>query len=123
MRKVNIGTSKYTEVFAIDELEFNANHKYHVNSKEKETIGSEFHYPNFADIRFQKGPIKENKVNGCHHEDLIAIVIDRLQSFQQTGYKCRENAVAITKLEEAMMWLDKRTQDRLNRGVEGTHNK
>ena len=51
------------------------------------------------------------------NEDLIAMVIDRLQSFQESEYKCRENAVAITKLEEALMWLRKRTQDREDRGV------
>jgi len=55
------------------------------------------------------------------NEDLIAMVIDRLQSFQESEYKCRESAVAITKLEEALMWLRKRTQDREDLGVEGTH--
>jgi len=114
MRKVEIGTSNYTEVFATDEPEFNANHEYSINTvleKAKNCV---------AKITFQKGPIKENGVNGCHHEDLIAIVIDRLQSFQRSDFKCRENAVAITKLEEALMWLNKRTADRVSREVEGT---
>jgi len=53
-------------------------------------------------------------------EDLIAIVIDRLQCFQEGAYKCRENAIAITKLEEALLWLRKRTMDREKRNVEGT---
>ena len=43
-----------------------------------------------------------------------------LQSFQESEYKCRENAIAITKLEEALMWLNKRTQDRIKRKVAGT---
>ncbi|MCK5607171.1 hypothetical protein KAR91_35130 [Candidatus Pacearchaeota archaeon] len=64
--------------------------------------------------------MKEHGVNGCHHEDLIAIVIDRLKSFQQGVFICRENALAITKLEEAVHWLRHRTNDRINRGVEGT---
>ena len=34
-----------------------------------------------ASICFQNGPIKENGVNGCQNEDLIAVVIDRLQQF------------------------------------------
>jgi hypothetical protein len=49
------------------------------------------------------------------------MVIDRLNGFQSTDFKCRENAIAITKLEEALMWLRKRTQDREIRGVEGSH--
>jgi len=121
MRKVNIGTSKYTKVFAIDEPEFSANHEYLIEGK----LVDEKDCPTcvFAKISFQKGPIKESGENGCHNEDLIAIVIDRLQSLNQGDFKCRENSVAITKLEESLMWLNKRTQDRLDRGVEGTHNK
>jgi hypothetical protein len=74
-------------------------------------------------IRFQDGPIKENGVNGARIEDFIGIMIDRLNQFQNSEFRCRENACAITKLEEALMWLNKRTQDRKLRGVEGTSNK
>lgn len=120
MRKVEIGSSKYTEVLAMDEPEFNSNHVYRVRNVKKEIFGRESMHPVHVEVRFQKGPVKEKGVNGCHQEDLIAIVIDRLQSFQKSDYSCKENAMAITKLEEAMMWLNKRTQDRINRGVEGT---
>jgi len=71
-------------------------------------------------IRFQNGPIAENGVNGVTQEALLAIVIDRLRSFQAGPYSCRENALALTKCEEALMWLQKRTRDRMRRGVEGT---
>lgn len=73
-----------------------------------------------SSIHFQNGPVKEVGVNGIKEEDLIVILIDRLQSFQQGPYSTRENAVAITKLEEALMWLNKRTADRELRSVEGT---
>lgn len=113
MRKLEIGTEKYTQVFAVDEKEFNANHEYLVGETNIE--GS-----NLTFVKFQKGPIKENGVNGCCNEDLIAMVIDRLQSFQESPYKCRENALVITKLEEALQWLNWRTHGREKRGVEGT---
>lgn len=71
------------------------------------------------DIGFQQGGIKENGVNGVQSEHLIAIVLDRLRSFQKGPFPCRENALAITKLEEAQMWLHSRTVERLRRGVEG----
>ena len=35
-------------------------------------------------------------------------------------FPCRENAMAITKLDEALMWLEARTKNRITRGVEGT---
>lgn len=74
-------------------------------------------------INFQNGPILEAGINGVSGEALVAVVIDRLRSFQAGPFACRDNAVAITKLEEAMMWLQKRTRDRLSRGVEGTNQK
>lgn len=49
------------------------------------------------------------------------MVIRRLQGFQDSPFSCRENAMAITKLEEALLWLRKRTMGRENRGVVGTN--
>lgn len=74
-----------------------------------------------AEIHFQQGPIKEVGVEGINNEDVLLMVLTRLQGFQQTKFACRENAMAITKLEEAVMWLRKRTLDRDGRGVLGTH--
>jgi hypothetical protein len=71
-------------------------------------------------INFQEGPIAESGVNGISNEALLAVVIDRMQGFQGGDYKCRENAIALTHLEDAMHWLQHRTRARLARGVEGT---
>lgn len=72
-------------------------------------------------VLFQNGPINEVGVNGVTHEALLEILIDRLKGFQSGQYACRENAVALTHLETAKLWLAKRTLDRMARGVEGTH--
>lgn len=74
-------------------------------------------------VLFQNGPILEADVNGISNEALLAIVEDRLLGFQSGQFACRENAIALTKLQEAMMWLQKRTRDRVARGVEGTNQK
>ena len=74
-------------------------------------------------ISFQNGPISEAGVNGVSNEALLAIVIDRLEGFQRGQYSCRENALALTKLQEAMHWLHHRTRERMARGVEGTMQK
>lgn len=76
-----------------------------------------------ARIQFQNGPVKEAGINGISNEALLAIVEDRLIGFQSGEFSCRENAVALTKLQESMMWLQKRTRDRVARGVEGTSQK
>lgn len=72
---------------------------------------------------FQNGPVKVAGVNGITDEALYAVLIDRLRAFQSGKYACRENALALTNLEQALMWLHKRTLDRERRGVEGTHAK
>lgn len=77
----------------------------------------------FCYIAFQNGPVKEFGINGISNESLLAIVEDRLLGFQAGEFACRENAIALTKIQEAMMWLQKRTLDRLRRGVEGTNQK
>lgn len=76
-----------------------------------------------ATILFQNGAVKEGGFNGISNEALLAVVIDRLQCFQKGMFSCRENALALTKLEEAMHWLHHRTRERMQRGVEGTHTK
>lgn len=114
MKKVDIGSSRYTEVLVLDEVGAGgACHEYSISTvTEPSTV--------VGRVSFQNGPIKENGVNGCHQEDLLAIVLHRLQSFQAGAYSCRENAIAITKIEEAMHWLNHRTAQRVARGVEGT---
>ncbi len=72
-------------------------------------------------ILFQNGPIPEVGVNGLTHEALLAIVADRLRSFQKGPFACKANACALTHIEEAQHWLQQRTLERMRRGVEGTH--
>ena len=120
--KNDLLTSKYTKVFCEPESEqkFNAPHHFKVyDSSKLNQIDPEIEL--LAEINFQEGPIKENGVNGVCNEDLIVMVITRLESFQKTPYACKENEMAITKLEESLLWLRKRTIGRENRNVEGTN--
>lgn len=116
---VQVGWQRYTTVFATDAPHpvNKANHKYDVIASSCESGQESL----LGQVQFQDGPIKEAGVNGVMNEDLLAMVIHRLQAFQESPYKCRENAIALTKLEEALLWLNKRTLDRERRGVEGTH--
>lgn len=77
------------------------------------------------DIRWQDGPLGRGDLrkepNGAFVEGVIAAALGRIQFYQAGRFACRENALAITKLEEALLWLGARTQLREARGVEGTH--
>lgn len=101
----------------------NACHNYQIETNETEPAKASMLANATCRIRFQNGPIQEAGVNGISNEALLAVVEHRLQGFQSGEYACRENALALTKLQEAMMWLHKRTRDRLARGVEGTNEK
>ena len=60
--------------------------------------------------------------DGTTNEEVLEVLIDRL-SYLQSKFPCRENAIVITKLEESLMWLNKRTADRIKRNVEGKNEK
>lgn len=90
-----------------------ANHEYEIGY-ETQKMGDVL-----CKLSFQSGGIAEVGVNGVTQEALLAVCIDRLRSFQKGPYSCRENAIALTKLEEGLHWLQQRTLDRMRRGVEG----
>lgn len=75
-------------------------------------------------IKFQKGPRNDpDAQHGVTDQDLLEIVRDRLTAFQKGDLPSRETACALTHVEEALMWLAKRAEDRAERGVLGTYNK
>jgi hypothetical protein len=104
-----------------------ANHRYVVggfdlsSNPSLDPDGLETESPRQVVIQFQNGPINEAGVNGLTHEVLLAIVADRLRSFQAGPFACKANACALTHIEEAQHWLQQRTVERMRRGVEGTH--
>lgn len=113
--KVGNGAADVLDINVIDEPGAGgAHHAYMVMWGTKDASA-----PASCRIDFQNGPIKEAGVNGVTQEALLAIVIDRLRSFQAGPFSCRDNAVALTHCEEALMWLHRRTRDRIQRGVEG----
>ena len=78
----------------------------------------------YLEIDFQKGPRCEpNSTPGVMNEDLLEIVRHRLQCFQKGDFATRENACALTHIEEALFWLNKRVEDRIERKVFGTYEK
>jgi hypothetical protein len=73
------------------------------------------------DINWQDGIIGDNGQNGAFVEDVLEAVRQRIMFFNSTKFRCRENSLAITKIEEALQWLDWRTRQRLLQDVENTY--
>ena len=64
------------------------------------------------------GGVLQTLHDGTTNEEVLRMLIDRM-TYLQKKCACRENAIVITKLEESLMWMEKRTADRRGRGVEG----
>lgn len=71
------------------------------------------------EIRWQDGPVGDGEPSGAFVEGVINAVIDRLEFFQHSGFRCDANAAAIQNLLAARYELQSRTADRRRRGVEG----
>jgi KaiC/GvpD/RAD55 family RecA-like ATPase len=61
-----------------------------------------------------------SETNGVTNEEVLEVLIHRLRRLNEK-IPCKENEIVITKLEECQFWLNKRTEDRFERKVEGTH--
>lgn len=59
-------------------------------------------------------------MDGTTNEEVLKVLIHRMGCLS-AKFPSRENSIATTNLEQALMWLEKRTRDRLARGVEGKH--
>ena len=126
MPKIDIGTTRFTEVYCDDTPGVGgACHVYHVRMVNTvpppDNVLTEIPATVFASASFQEGPVGEAGVNGCHNEDLLAIVMHRLQGFQSGKYACYENGEALACIQAAMNFLANRTMERQARGVDGTH--
>jgi hypothetical protein len=101
-----------TAVYHESTYQFGAPHTWEVVSAESKELLQRVH--------FQEGPIKEHGLNGLQTNDLLLIAKTTLEYFQNSEFKSRENALAITHIEEALHWLNYRTAQRVARQVEGT---
>lgn len=111
---------KLNEVYAVDEKsDGGANHVYDIKW-DTDNNG----YISTQRIMFQNGA-RESKdsAHGVLDTDLLEIVRHRLQCFQNGYFPTRENAIALTHIEEALLWMNKRVEDRIERDVLGTNNK
>lgn len=77
---------------------------------------------NSITFKIQEGPIQENGVNGCQIDDVIDKSKQIVEYFN-AKFPCRENSLVITKLDEALLWLNARKDDRISRKVEGFNKK
>lgn len=75
----------------------------------------------FSDqIGFQNGPVNGSP-NGFSIEAVLETCLIRLQALNSGKFECIHNHIAIEKLRGAIDTLNARTEERNERGVEGTN--
>jgi len=88
----------------------NACHQYQVSNGEGEVL---------VHVSFQNGPVGEGGVNGVQHAQLLAILEDRLRSFQLGAYASPLNERALGGVQDAISADEERTARRSLAGAEG----
>lgn len=78
----------------------------------------DYDLPGGVTIRFQRGAMEHGR-NGITTEELLDVAIDHIAGFQKGPYACRENAIVLTRLEEARFWVRERARLRAEQGVKG----
>lgn len=107
------------EVYAVDERgNGGAHHRYEVIAIPVETDARTQY------IQFQNGARKEeSSIHGVLDSDLLEIVRHRLECFQDGEFPSEYNERALYHITEALVWMNKRVEDRIARNVLGTNNK
>lgn len=105
-----------TNVAAIDPRDPNAGNASH-------TYGIQFGGPkDVCRIQFQHGPRGvEGSTSGVFDDDLLAIIVDRLEGFQSGPYACGENELALEHIRQAREALGLRVARRIQQGVLGAN--
>ncbi len=80
--------------------------------------GKVYEFPGGFKLKFQSGAMELGR-NGATTEEVLDMLIEHIGGFQKGPYSCRENALTITKLEEARHWVLDRKQKREAQGVKG----
>ncbi len=82
---------------------------------------------NTVHLVFVRGDKEDNgvkipRVSGILHESLLTAMIEDLK-YKNGLVPSREGALALTKLQEALHWMEERQRDRAKRNVQGTYQK
>lgn len=117
------GLAELIGVLAVGEEHAGAPHRYEfyrnsdLGPVEGETVPVGF-------LQFQRGPRGiSGSTSGLITVAVLAALIDHHRGFQAGPFPSRENALVITKLEEALHWLRARADERAARGVLGKEQK
>src|ERR1700751_563384 len=100
-----------------DQIEHGAEMHAHAAS---EAVPHVIEIDRFCRIEFQHGPVAVRGITGVTLEAALGALIKHVNGLA-AAVPSRETSLVITKLEEALLWQQRRTFLREERGVAGTY--
>jgi hypothetical protein len=102
----------------LDGPEYGGAHSYNFQNSEGFKDGKTIYVDSYQNLDFVMKRDDGSFQPGLQSEQVLIALIDRHKKLNEK-FPSREGALAITKMEEALHWLQARVQERIDRGVMG----
>lgn len=119
-QSINVGVvypSSEVSVTTKVDKDYGGAHEYTFKNSLGHVDGKAVYEDTYQTIHFVKKE-ESGMVSGVQSEQLLIALIDRHKKLN-AKFPSREGALAITKMEESLMWLERRVKERVERGVMG----
>lgn len=110
--------SEENTVSVVPDVDYNGAHRYCFQNSLGFKDGKAEYIPSLQFIQFVQKNEDGTMIPGLQSEQLLLALIDRHKKLNNK-FPSREGALAITKMEEAIHWLEARVKERMNRNVMG----
>jgi len=110
--------STNTTILVRETDEYGGAHEYQFMNSIGFNDGVAGYVDSYQRIQFVKKESDGSMTAGIQSEQLLIALIDRHNKLNNK-FPSREGAIAITKMEEALLWLEARVKERIRRGVMG----
>ena len=101
-----------------DDADYGGAHHYVFQDSRGFNNGEALYAETEQHIQFVQKNLDGSMTAGIQSEQLLIALIDRHKKLNEK-FSSREGAIAITKMEEALQWLEARVKERINREVMG----
>jgi len=98
--------------------DYNGAHRYQFKESLGFNNGKADYQDSYQSLYFIQKNLDGSITPGLQSEQLLICLIDRHKKLNEK-FPSREGALAITKMEEALHWLEARVKERINRDVMG----
>jgi hypothetical protein len=116
--QVKVFPSDILSIAVAPDPDYGGAHQYQFQNSVGFNNGQAGYVDSYQKIQFVQKNLDGSMTPGLQSEQLLLCLVDRHQKLN-AKFASREGALAITKMQEAIQWLEARVKERMNRGVMG----